>query len=366
MLRILFAAILLLHGLIHLMGFAKAFKYAEINQLQLPVSRPTGSFWLLASLIFVISTILFLLKKDTWWMFALPAILISQALVFRFWQDAKFGSIANIIILLGVALAWGGWSFNRMVEKEKQAFLPRPNEQIQTILTREMLAGLPPIVQSWLERSNSIGKPFAQTVHLQQQGEMRTSPDGKWMTFEAQQIIQVPEPGFIWTVCVQAAPFVELTGRDKYEAGKGYMLIKALSLITVADASGPKTDQGALLRYLGELIWHPGAALSEYIQWEALDDSLSAKATMHYGDVVASGMFRFTPEGDPLGFEALRYYDRKSGATLEKWLVETDPDSFREFDDIRIPTRSTVSWQLESGVFSWLKLDIVALKHHVE
>ncbi|MBK8192177.1 MAG: hypothetical protein IPK76_02760 [Lewinellaceae bacterium] len=240
MLRILFAAILLLHGLIHLMGFAKAFKYAEINQLQLPVSRPTGSFWLLASLIFVISTILFLLKKDTWWMFALPAILISQALVFRFWQDAKFGSIANIIILLGVALAWGGWSFNRMVEKEKQAFLPRPNEQIQTILTREMLAGLPPIVQSWLERSNSIGKPFAQTVHLQQQGEMRTSPDGKWMTFEAQQIIQVPEPGFIWTVCVQAAPFVELTGRDKYEAGKGYMLIKALSLITVADASGPK------------------------------------------------------------------------------------------------------------------------------
>ncbi|MBK8192176.1 MAG: hypothetical protein IPK76_02755 [Lewinellaceae bacterium] len=106
--------------------------------------------------------------------------------------------------------------------------------------------------------------------------------------------------------------------------------------------------------------------MSEYIQWEALDDSLSAQATMHYGDVVASGMFRFTPEGDPLGFEALRYYDRKSGATLEKWLVETDPDSFREFDDIRIPTRSTVSWQLESGVFSWLKLDIVALKHHVE
>lgn len=34
--------VLALHGLIHAMGFAKAFGYAELPQLQQPISRATG------------------------------------------------------------------------------------------------------------------------------------------------------------------------------------------------------------------------------------------------------------------------------------------------------------------------------------
>ena len=33
------AIITLIHGLIHLMGFTKAFNYAEINQLTQPISK---------------------------------------------------------------------------------------------------------------------------------------------------------------------------------------------------------------------------------------------------------------------------------------------------------------------------------------
>jgi hypothetical protein len=358
MLRLLFAAILLVHGLIHLMGFAKAFKFAEINQLSLPISRPVGSFWLLAALLFVLSTVLFFLKKEAWWMVALPAVLLSQILIFQFWTDAKFGSIANMVILLGSVLAWSAWNFNTLLEKERQSFLSLQKPSADTVLQQDMLSGLPPIVQTWLERSNSIGKTRTHVVRLRQTGRMRTSPEGSWMPFEARQLIRVAEPGFLWTVAVEAAPFFQLVGRDKYQDGKGYMLIKALALIPVADAKGPQIDQGALLRYLGELVWHPGSALADCIHWEALDDSLAARATMRYGGVEASGVFRFTPDGDPVGFEALRYYDRKEGATLEKWRVRVDPESFREFEDVRIPVRSTVSWQLESGAFDWLQLEI--------
>ncbi|MDZ4699304.1 MAG: hypothetical protein SH809_06345 [Rhodothermales bacterium] len=43
-----FLVVLVLHGLIHVMGFAKAFGYAEIPALTLPISRGQGVLWLLA------------------------------------------------------------------------------------------------------------------------------------------------------------------------------------------------------------------------------------------------------------------------------------------------------------------------------
>lgn len=361
MLRFLFAFILLIHGLIHLMGFAKAFKYAEIEALQSEISRQAGLWWLLAAVLFTASALLFLAGKDAWWMIAIPAIAVSQVLIFRYWQDARFGTLANVIALAGVLLAWGNWNFQRMVDRERQNFLP-PTLAAETTLTHDRLAALPPVVQHWLERSNSIGKPMTQTVHLRQTGQMRTDPSGKWMPVTAEQYCTTGKPGFFWTTSVQAAPYIDLAGRDKYEDGKGFMLIKLLSLFPVADASGPETDQGAMLRYLGELVWYPSAALQPYLQWEALD-SLSAKVTMRYSGLEASGIFTFSPEGDVLRFEAMRYFSRKSGATLEKWQVSTDPNGFREFQDIRIPARCAVSWLLESGEFNWFNLEVTELEY---
>jgi hypothetical protein len=39
--------------------------------------------------------------------------------------------------------------------------------------------------------------------------------------------------------------------------------------------------------------------------------------------------------------------------------VEIDPASYREFDGMLLPTKSTVSWKLTSGDFEWLRLEIV-------
>ena len=49
MIRILFLILLAVHGLIHLLGFAKAFGLAELPQLVQPISRPWGALWLAAA-----------------------------------------------------------------------------------------------------------------------------------------------------------------------------------------------------------------------------------------------------------------------------------------------------------------------------
>lgn len=100
MFRFIIAFIILIHGLIHFMGFAKAFQYGNITQLTKDISKPLGLIWLLVALLFLTSAILLLMQKNSWWMICTPAMALSQMLIFMYWTDAKFGSIANFIILI--------------------------------------------------------------------------------------------------------------------------------------------------------------------------------------------------------------------------------------------------------------------------
>ena len=99
MLKYIIAFIILMHGLIHFMGFAKAFGYGNITQLG-EVSKPMGSLWLITAFLFIAVTILLLLKKDVWAITAIIAIILSQILIISAWKDAKFGTIANVTLLV--------------------------------------------------------------------------------------------------------------------------------------------------------------------------------------------------------------------------------------------------------------------------
>jgi hypothetical protein len=100
MLKYLFAFIMLMHGFIHFMGFAKAFNYGNITQLTKEISKHAGFMWLVTALLFIAVTTMYLLKKDAWPILAIIAALISQVLIIAVWKDAKFGTIANLIVLL--------------------------------------------------------------------------------------------------------------------------------------------------------------------------------------------------------------------------------------------------------------------------
>jgi len=97
--RWLFAAIVVLHGLIHLMGPAKAFGWAELEALTRPISRGMGVVWGLAGLAMLATAALYLAGHRGWWGVGLAAALLSQAAIVGSWSDARFGTVANLILL---------------------------------------------------------------------------------------------------------------------------------------------------------------------------------------------------------------------------------------------------------------------------
>ncbi len=110
-LRLLRSLLLLLHGAIHLMGFAKAYGLAKVHALTLPISKPMGTVWAIAAVLFVFAIVLLLLASDRWWIPAGIAVVFSQVLIVLHWHDARFGTIANILLLVAVIAGASVWNF---------------------------------------------------------------------------------------------------------------------------------------------------------------------------------------------------------------------------------------------------------------
>ena len=103
--RYALAFLIVVHGLIHLMGFAKAFGFAEIAALQQPIPRAAGALWLFAALLLLVAAVPLLARSSTWWMIAAPAVILSQILIASSWSDAKFGTVANVLIAVPLIAA---------------------------------------------------------------------------------------------------------------------------------------------------------------------------------------------------------------------------------------------------------------------
>lgn len=212
---------------------------------------------------------------------------------------------------------------------------------------------LPSPVRRWLMRAGVVGRPRAQTVHLHQEGQMHASPDGAWFAISAEQSFRADEPEFVWWMQGRMSKVLPIAGRDKLAQGEGEMHMTAGGLVDVAFARGPKIDQGALLRYLAEIIWFPSAALRSYIVWEPIDET-SAKATISFHGVTASATFQFDAAGRAIGLEARRYYG--ADGELEPWGGRMT--AWSRVRGIEIPTRGEVVWHLAAGDFTFFRWEI--------
>lgn len=361
--RTAFAFLILIHGLMHVMGFAKAFEYLAISQLSQDISKPTGVFWFLVSILFILSVILYFFKYEWWFVFAIFGVLMSQILIIMIWADAKFGTIPNLIILLVGLSAFGNHRFKTMVIKESNLII-KSLQLYDHQITKNDIIHLPSIVQKWMQASKVIGSEKVVSIRLKQVGEMRTEVEGKWMPFTAEQYVNTESISFIWTTNVKMTPYVQLVGRDKLSNGKGEMLVKAFALITVVDdADNVPINTGAMIRYLAEICWFPSGALNEAIIWEPIDSN-TVKATLRIKDQSVSGMFKFRLNGDFILFEADRYYGGKANAHLEKWVVTAQ--AHKVFNGIKIPNRCRVSWKLKDGDFNWLNLEITDIGYNID
>ncbi len=360
--KYIYAIVVFSHALIHILGFVKGFGLKDIKELTLPISRPVSLLWLTLVLLITIYGILFLTNNKYSWLLGFMSVLFSQILIILFWKDAKFGTLPNIVILLVSMVSLGSYRFQDMVMKETNHILNQSEVCNKKDISESDIINLPNPVKNWLRNSGVIGKPFIYMGKVTQSAEMKMKPNQKnWIRATAVQYTTIETPAFIWVVDVSMNSVLNFVGRDKFQKGKGEMLIKIYSLIDVVKERGEKLDEGTIQRYLGEMVWFPSLAVSRYITWEQIDDT-TAKATMDYMGTKGSGTFYFNSRGDVTKFVAMRYMGNDSTSKKYEWVLLVE--DYETFAGIKVPSKMTATWKLGEGDWTWLKLEITDIKYN--
>jgi hypothetical protein len=169
-------------------------------------------------------------------------------------------------------------------------------------------------------------------------------------------------PSFHWDARFKLFGLPLLRALDQYGSGRGHMFGKLAGVYTLFDARGEELDQGAMLRYLSEMIWFPVAFFGDNIHWEAVDEGC-AQVTFTDGDTNVSGKLLIDNEGRPINFTAMRYREHQGKYNLDAW--STPITGYAERSGLMLPTMGQAMWHLESGPFTYIDLEIGEVEYNM-
>lgn len=272
------------------------------------------------------------------------------------------GGIAGALALTGaVASAIGSHRFRRRYEAEREQLLRRGRLAVPAAAVTPP-ASLPPPVQRYLEVTRSLDSPSARIAVLKQRGTLRTASDKPWMPFESEQVYSLEPPAFVWLAKAQVAtPIVHMLARDKFVDGEGNMLVSLLGVLTVADGHGPAMDQGAALRYWGEILALPGAVLNPHLRWEAVSgNDRQARLSIEQGALQLSALIEFDEQGLLAAVHAHRYRDVDGRQVLTPWSGHMR--DWKRIDGLLFPASWQSVWHLPEGDLVAVRMEILSIR----
>jgi hypothetical protein len=225
------------------------------------------------------------------------------------------------------------------------------------LITETDLAPLPDPVQRYLRYAGVIGKPQVRCVRVKQSGWLRTAPAGSWMPIQAVQYSTLAGSlSRTWYAEAKKGPVALMKARDRYDNGAGHMLIKLLSLFSVADVRGPEMDISALLIFFNDMVMWPTAFLDKSLTWETID-ATSARATLRLFNRQASAILYFNERAELIDFVSEERY-RSVGKDHVRTKWSTPLRNYREVNGFRLPTAGGAIWHLPAGEFEYIKIKV--------
>ncbi len=360
--KTILAVIITLHGFIHFMGYAKAFNLAEMNQLTQQISRPAGVIWLITGLLFVLVAVLFFFNKDWWWMPAMVAVILSHLLIIINWQDAKFGTIANAIILLMLTGGFGMWNFHRSFVNEYKEGLVRTSKIPEELLTEADIMHLPLPVQKYIRYSGALNKEKVRNVRICFTGEMR-SKTIDWFKISTVQynFFDHPTRLFYMTGKIKG---LTVPGYHRYINGKASMQIKPFGLIPVVNEKGDVLNQAETVTVFNDMcLLVPASLIDKRIKWEETD-SLSAKASFTCNGITIAATLYFSKEGQLVNFVSDDRYEVSDNQN-KHIRFSTPVKNYKLHNGRYAPAYGEAIWHYPEGEFVYGKFIIETIEYNV-
>jgi len=354
------ALLLAVHGLIHLLGFVKGFGLAPVAELARPVSRAAGALWLLAAVGFLAAAALLYLAPGfagpgRWWLAALPALVLSQALVVGAWSDARYGTVANALVAVPLAvtlLQLAPWSLRAAFDRAVAGQPPPPAAGPGDAITAADLERLPPPLRRYLERAGAVGRPHVRGFEARLTGRFRTGPGAPWLEIQAEQrtTLQPPSRRFFMTAARGGLPFHALHALTPDGAT---MRVRVAGLVDVVDARGPELDRSEAVTFFNDLcLLAPATLVDAPVRWEALD-ARTVRGAFTLGRHEVAAVLTFDEAGDLAGFVSEDRLMSGDGGRFERHPWSTPVRAYADTEAGRVARLAEAAWRLPAGEYTY-------------
>jgi hypothetical protein len=359
--RYFFAALILIHGLIHFMGFSKAFSLADMKQLSIPISKPTGLLWLLTALLFLLSATLFLLKTGAWMYPCLIACVLSQVIIVLSWKDAKYGTIANGIILMIALLSLTTRLFEQTYKKEAAELVKQSSRYPVPLLTDADIRHLPVPVQKYLTYCGVLNQPRVLNMRVEFEGQMREK--GKdFFPFRSEQYNFFEQPARLFFM--KAAMYgMTVPGYHRYVDADAAMNIRLFGIIPVIRQSGPEMDTTETVTLFNDMcLLAPASLIDSRISWETID-SLTVRAIFTTQGIRISATLYFNTSGQLINFIS---NDRMAIADGKKIPFSTPVHQYRPVRGFNLISEADAVWEYPEGKFVYGKFILKDIRYNLK
>jgi hypothetical protein len=363
--RALLALLLAIHGAIHALGFVKAFGLAEVPQLHEEIGRKVGLLWLAAGILLVGAALMLLTVPRLWWLPALTGVVLSQALIVGAWGDARFGTVANAIVLVPLLVTLADFrpsSLRSRYLSDVRSELTRV-EPSPPLLDEANLADLPPQVATYLRRTGVVGRPRVRSFRVEFRARMRGGPDERWMPATAEQYELFDPPArFFFMKAVRAG--VPFDVYHRYVGDAATMQVRVIGLFPVVDEAGPVLTRSETVTLLNDMFFFAPAVLVEApIDWEIVDGR-TVRATWANAGHTVSALVYFDEAGDLVDF---RSDDRWQIDGKDKRLLPwtTPVTRYGTVGDVRLAVEAEARWMDAGGAWTYGEFVVEGIEYNV-
>jgi hypothetical protein len=363
------AAVVALHGVIHFAGFAKAFHWADMNQLTKSISKPLGVAWLVAGLALLATAIVLLANARRWWILGAVAAIVSQAVITTSWNDARFGTTANVLLLVAALhgyLSTGPRSLRAEFERRGARELARP--PATGTVSEEDLVELPDPIANYVRQSGAVGQPRVYNFRARWHGKIRGAENAKWMPLVAEQVNRIgPEPSrlFFMNATMKGLPVDVL---HVFIGPSATMRVKLWSLVKVAHASGNDMDRAETVTLFNDLcVMAPAALIDPSITWVQLDNR-TVRGVFTAAHHTVSALLTFNHQGNLVDFVSDdRMVASADGKTFTPRRWSTPVSRYRWAGSRRVAGHGEAKWHESTAgaEFVYLSLDLESLEYNV-
>ncbi len=319
-----------------------------------------GMLWLIALLLFLAAGIQLISNHNLWWITALIGIILSQALIILVWQDAKFGTIANIIILLAVVAGYGSWSFENLFNNDVSGNLETSSKTEKNLLTEKDIEHLPLPVQKYLKYAGVINKEKVNSVKIIFDVEMREK--GKdWFKATSVQYNFFDEPTRLFYM--KAKMFgLTVPGYHRYVEAKATMDISLFGLIPIIKQSGEVMNKTETVTLFNDMcLMVPATLIDKRIQWEPID-SLTTKAIFTNRGISISAILYFNKDGQLINFIS---NDRIQVSDMKQYPFSTPVYGYKNINGINVMSGGEAIWHYPDGEFAYGKFNLKTIEYNI-